>query len=241
VATYFETGYVMIISHKYKFIFLKTTKTAGTSIEIALSRYCEKGDIVTPISREDERSRRSLGYCGPQNHRSPLSDYKVKDISKLILKGKRKTRFHNHISAKEVKGYLSEDVWNNYYKFCFERNPWDKIISFYYYKFKSASQRPTISEFIESGACLDLKKGGFGKYTIDGEVVVDKICRFENLREEIDCVSKKLGIPGEILLTKAKSGFRTDARHYSEVLDAKARLSVADVFRDEIELLGYEF
>ncbi|MEL6382956.1 MAG: chondroitin 4-O-sulfotransferase, partial [Cyanobacteria bacterium J06626_18] len=30
----------MIISHEYKFIFLKTRKTAGTSIEIALSKFC---------------------------------------------------------------------------------------------------------------------------------------------------------------------------------------------------------
>ncbi|WP_275670288.1 hypothetical protein [Okeania hirsuta] len=40
----------MIISHKYKFIFLKTIKTSGTSIEIYLSRFCGDDDVITPIS-----------------------------------------------------------------------------------------------------------------------------------------------------------------------------------------------
>lgn len=47
----------MIISHKYKFIFLKTKKTAGTSFEIALSRYLGEDDVVTPISPECEALR----------------------------------------------------------------------------------------------------------------------------------------------------------------------------------------
>ena len=39
----------MTISHKYNFIFIKTLKTAGTSLEIYLSQMCGNGDIVTPI------------------------------------------------------------------------------------------------------------------------------------------------------------------------------------------------
>ncbi len=57
----------MIISHKYKFIFLKTKKTAGTSIEISLSRYCGDKDIITPIMFEDEKIRADLGKY-PQNY-----------------------------------------------------------------------------------------------------------------------------------------------------------------------------
>jgi len=43
----------MIISHKYKFIFIKTVKTAGTSIEVFLNNYCGEEDIITPIHPKD--------------------------------------------------------------------------------------------------------------------------------------------------------------------------------------------
>ena len=47
----------MIVSHKHKFIFVKTVKTAGTSVEIALSRFCGENDIITPIHPPDEELR----------------------------------------------------------------------------------------------------------------------------------------------------------------------------------------
>ena len=39
----------MIISHTHQFIFIKSAKTAGTSIEAALSNSCIENDIVTPL------------------------------------------------------------------------------------------------------------------------------------------------------------------------------------------------
>jgi hypothetical protein len=43
----------MILSHTRKFIFIKTRKVSGTSMEISLSQFCGEGDIITPISYED--------------------------------------------------------------------------------------------------------------------------------------------------------------------------------------------
>ncbi len=56
----------MIVNHRHKFIFLKTRKTAGRSIEIALSQFCDSNDIITPITDEDERTRQEMGFRGPQ-------------------------------------------------------------------------------------------------------------------------------------------------------------------------------
>ena len=55
----------MIVSHEHKFIFLKTKKTAGTSIELALSQLCGPDDIITPLTQIDEALR--AGGRGAQN------------------------------------------------------------------------------------------------------------------------------------------------------------------------------
>ena len=121
----------MILSHQYKFIFLKTSKTAGTSVEIALSKFLGPKDVITPISPEDEVTRRDLGYRGPQNYRSKFWEYSYADLVKLVSKGEWKEKFYNHISAFQVRGLVGEQVWNTYFTFCIERNPWDRVISHY--------------------------------------------------------------------------------------------------------------
>ena len=56
----------MIVSHEHKFIFLKTIKTAGTSIEAALAQICGPDDIITPYREASETDRKGRG---PQNFR----------------------------------------------------------------------------------------------------------------------------------------------------------------------------
>ena len=232
----------MIISHDYKFIFIKTNKTAGTSIEIALSKFCGSKDIITPISTEDEVTRSVLNYRGSQNYLVPLSAYTVKDWARLLLR-RQGCRFYNHISAERIKKYIDDKTWNSYYKFCFERNPWDRFLSFYYWRCRNykAEKKPTITEFIESNAPLRLKRMGYDLYTINDRVVVDKICRFENLTEELEAVCQHLGIPGKLELPKAKSKYRKDKRSYQDILNEEERKKIAKLFRKEIDILGYQF
>ena len=181
----------MIISHKHKFIFIKTAKTAGTSVEIALSRFCGPDDIITPISAEDEPKRAAAGGRGAQNYLAPLSDYRFGDVLYLLRSARRKKRFYNHISATEVVAAVGEDIWNSYFKFCIERNPWDKIVSAYYWK-HSDEPRPTMTEFIESGYPAKMKQRGFGLYTIDGRIAVDHFVRFESLSDDMEVVRQRL-------------------------------------------------
>ncbi|MEH6604178.1 MAG: sulfotransferase family 2 domain-containing protein [Pseudomonadales bacterium] len=214
----------MIVSHKHKFIFLKTKKTAGTSLEIALSKLCGPDDIITPISPEDEQTRKDLGYRGPQNYQ----------ISKDKF-------FYNHIGCKQIVGLLGPQVWSDYYTFCFERNPWDKVISWYYWEHRQ-EPRPSMTEFIDSGhAAMVGGPGGFGLYTANNKVVVNKVCRFENLRAELDQLERDLNLPPIPELPRAKSKFRVDKRPYSELMTDTDKDKIAQIFQREIALFGYQF
>lgn len=115
----------MIVSHRYRFIFLKTRKTGGTSVEIGLSRFCSPADIITPVTLQDEQLRASLGYPGPRNAAIALRHYETLDWLRLLGKRRRKQYF-NHATAEYVRHHIGESIWNSYFKFCFERNPFDK-------------------------------------------------------------------------------------------------------------------
>ena len=88
---------------------------------------------------------------------------------------------------------------------------------------------------------MALKRKGFELYTIDGQIAVDKVCRFENISEELEAIRKQVGIQEQLDLPHAKSQFRKDKRSYRDILDAKQQAKIAELFSDEIRLFGYEF
>jgi hypothetical protein len=234
----------MIVSHKHKFVFIKTAKTAGTSIEVGLSKFCGDADIITPLGfPEDEALRQEQGFRGPQNYILPYTTYKIKDWGRLILK-KERPQFRTHTSARKARSLLGPDVWKSYFKFCFERNPWDKVISQYHWKRNRGKwESPSsLSEFILSGeASLISRKRGFYLYTINGDIAVDRICLYENMEEELAYIRQRLNLDEPIVVPHAKSAARSDRRHYREVLGEEERLAVAEAFAPEIAHLGYEF
>ena len=93
----------MIISHEHKFIFLKTKKTAGTSIELALSRAVRACGRHYP----DHRQRRGVArrWSGPRNWRlhgwwqSPRPLFK----RRWLKLGPRDYGFYNHMPAAEAR------------------------------------------------------------------------------------------------------------------------------------------
>lgn len=228
----------MILSHKHRFIFIKTQKTAGTSIEIALSKFCGTQDIITPIPMRDEAVRKELGYRQPQNHWESMWQYCTRDWCQLFLKGRKKLRFHMHMPAQEVIEKTSQWIWEDYYTFCFERNPWDKIISLYFYKHPT-EPRPTIPEFVRSWRTEALCD--YTKYSIDGRIVVDRVGRYEELPDEMEHLRKILRLNKPIELPHVNASTRIDRRHYRDLLTPEDADIVRQQFLREIDYLNYQF
>ena len=233
----------MILCHQYKFIFLKTNKTAGTSVEVALSKFCREGDVVTHLSEEEEALRASAGGLASQRYYAPLSMYHPRDWYNRVVHGQRKRLYYNHIPASKLKKRLDPAIWNGYFKFCVARNPWDRVISQYYWRCRDLPEdkRPSIDEFLESTHVRSLMRKGYQLYTINGELQVDRICRYERLAEDLEAVRQHLGLPEPLVLPKTKSTYRSDRRHYREVLTPAQRDRIGELFAEEIRLLGYEF
>lgn len=222
----------MILSHEHRFIFVKTRKTAGTSLEIALSRHCGESDVITPITPEDERLRRGLGVRGPQNHRPG------RIMSALRrLRGLRRS-WVNHMPAGEIRARVGRAVWDTYFTFCFERNPWDKVVSAYFY-YARAETVEGLGAFVESPELA--RHSDFPAYTIDGELAVDFVGRYEDLDRDVTHVTRVLGLPPLGPLPRAKAGFRKDRRSYRELLTPHQADVIATAFAREIDAFGYTF
>lgn len=227
----------MIISHKYKYIFIKTQKTAGTSIEIALSKFCGDHDIISPIMLKDERHRQKLGYRGPQNYRIPFSRYSARDWARLVFRGKL-LAFYGHASAKFIQQYVESEVWAHYFKFAFVRNPWDRAISWYFWK-NPNDPKPSFSEFLKSDIAHKIR--GYKLYTIDDEIVVDKVYRFEEIPDAMQEVAARVGLPEIPDLPRTKISTRKDKRTYQEFCSATDREKIARIYAKEIEQFDYQW
>ena len=228
----------MIISHKHKYIFIKTKKTAGTSIEIALSKYCGEEDIISPLPPEDEKVRKSLNGKSPQNTGIPFSKYSLKDLIKFFTKGK-KAAFYNHIPASKIRSIVDKDIWNSYYKFCFERNPWDKAISLYYWRTKNLEHRPPFSDFLRSSKAH--KMSNFKLYSINGKPVCDKIYLYENIDQALKEIAEKLDLPEVPEIPKTKHKTRKDRRDHKLIINDEDRKYIEKICKNEIEFLNYKF
>jgi len=156
----------MIISHRYRFIFIKTRKTAGTSIEAFLSEVCAADDILTPLI-------------------PPVSPHRPRNFD----------GFFAHVPGSVIAA-KSPPAWREYYKFCVERNPWDKVLSAYFMYRNSpvhgGDGALSLDQYLAAGVLpanepLDaiIFPLNVPLYTIEGKIAVDRVLRYENLEAEL--------------------------------------------------------
>lgn len=207
----------MIASHAHRFVFIKTRKTAGTSLEIALSRHCGPADIVTRISPEDEELRVAAGGVGPQNDDTDPSSYA-------------------HMGARRVIKVIGRETWASYFTFAVERNPYDVVASSYRYSARKPAFTKSFAEFVRTPKRMERLALNERLYRIGGRVVVDRVYRYEDLPAAVSDISARLGLSLELPHAKQGSG-----PHYRELYGPGDAEIVAARFERTIREFGYEF
>lgn len=238
----------MIISHKHKFIYIKCRKVAGSSMELALASICDENDIITedpcrpPVARNFNQPYSLLKDLSTCNN--------AVQIARALRDKKSRPAFYSHIDARSIKSRIGSEKWNSYFKFTFERNPWDKCVSWYYWyyrrQFKYGKKDPPAptfrdhmlmkTRFIDRNFPKDWRR-----YTIRDQVAVDFIGRYENILHDFRVAMSKIGINLD-LTQNDKSDFRdAKSRNMDNMYDNETKNSVERLFADEIRHLGYEY
>jgi len=155
-----------------------------------------------------------------------------------------------HFTAAEISQIVGESRFRSFFKFAFVRNPWDRMVSRYFYlrRFNSRPDEainirgyypPASLSFTEwltgndrhAVHPLDLRQQKEWLHS-----AVDFIGRFEDLPVAIDRINSQLGV--RIALPHNNSSEHTD---YHQYYDTATRDYVSRVFAADIETWNYKY
>ena len=200
-----------MISLQKRFLFVHIPKTAGNSIQSSLRDYSE--DQLVPLRKEQDGIER-FGLRNP--------NYNIK----------------KHSTLAEYRDALGNAQFGNLYKFTCVRNPWDRMVSYYFTPTQSPEtwdhkkfrkmifKAVSVADYLRLDNCEQ-----------DPFANVDYIMRFENLADNFRTVCGTLGISPATL----PQYNRSNRKHYSKYYDDELRELVHTRFAEEIERFGYAF
>jgi hypothetical protein len=207
----------MIISESLKFIFVAIPKTGTHSVRRALRPHMSAEDMEQVRLFEEKK-------------------FPIPELANLR---------HGHISLAQLKPHLEPSKFENYFKFAFVRNPFDRFVSYCAFMTRESGafarqpqqvmheilfrQRPTGHILFQPQHLLLVDA--------EGRLLADDVGRVEQMQESYDRMCARIGIPGAAL-GKVNSSSRGDWRRYYNPTLIEG---VADLYRRDLELFGYEF
>ena len=259
-----------IVSYQKNFIFIKTNKTAGTSLEIALSKFCGKEDIIGPIFTQDEDLRKSKGFLGAQNFINKTNAKKlntgilkelVSSFIQLIPLAKKIYKFNyppnfkfnrklfipnfivnEHTSIKEVEKAVSNSFYNNSFKFTIVRNPYDQFLSYYFWQIHRKKFDPDRSfyDFVKSESYYFFNSELNLLLDRNKKVNFNLIIKYESLEKDLKKLNKEIGIDEDIYEIFKDIKTKSGLKKKENILDDKSKNLIYKNAKFFFEEFGYE-
>ncbi len=205
----------MIVSHQHRFIFFAVPRTATHSVRQALRAH---------LGAEDWEQQM-------------LTARQALPVKELAALG------HGHISARQARAHLPDELWHSYLKFAFVRNPFDRFVSVCCFLNRS---NPEFSGNEAAFMKRALSRPQFRQRVLvipqtrllmdaGGRSAMNYIGCYESLQSSYDHVCRRLGIPVTSLVRANVSAHHDYARYYDDEL-AQA---VAEFYAEDFAAFGY--
>ncbi len=207
----------MIVSHLHRYIFVAMPKTGTHSVRQALREHLGPDDIE------------QVGLF--VNKRFPFDE--VAQIK------------HGHLSVRQMRPYLGDAVCDDYFKFTFVRNPFDRFVSYCAFMTRQHGAFERDPQGTMRRILFELRpmdhvhfQPQYTLLTNDADALeMDLIGRVERMQDDYDTICAKIGIASRAL-EKVNSSKRGDYRQY---YDQALIDGVAELYRRDLELFDYRF
>ncbi len=160
---------------------------------------------------------------------------------------------------------VDEETLKSYFKFVTVRNPYDSVVSAWAKKTNDYIARldnpkswihkkpgyadsirqavgKSFSEWVADTYPEKIANGEVGSINRKYVKGTDSQMRYENLQEDFEAIKAKVGLPSDLYIPQINiTAGRDGEKDYHKFYDDRSRELVAEYFKQEIELLGYEF
>ena len=151
---------------------------------------------------------------------------------------------HGHLGLQQVRPYLPAEDFEQFFKFAFVRNPFDRFVSYCAFMTRQGGhfqQDPhrVMADFIANPPWGHiLFQPQYAQLVDDeGKLLTDMIGRFETMQESYDAIAERIGIPSATL-ERVNASSHADFRTY---YNQELRDGVAKLYARDLELFGYRF
>lgn len=207
----------MIVSHQHRFIFTAIPKTGTHSVRQALREHLNADDLEQVGLFVDKR-------------------FPFAELAAIR---------HGHISLQQIRPYLGEEAFAGYFKFAFVRNPFDRFVSYCAFMTRAngaflANPQAVMRHVLFTARPVQhvlFQPQHTFLTDADGQLLSDTVGRVEQMQASYDALCERIGI-ASASLGQVNSSRRGSYRDY---YDQPLIDGVADMYRRDLELFGYEF
>lgn len=152
--------------------------------------------------------------------------------------------FYNHMRASEVRDRIGAEAFGRLFKFCIEREPVAKCLSYFHMRRNGSVTKPdddfdlTWQRYCKEGPFpVDTDK--YAERMDDGwRLIVDRVIPYERLAEELPALLDQLGVRGFRLETRAKTEYSAQVIVRPEEVTPRERAQLRQRFRGSIAVTG---